>query len=80
MEKLLGLGMEGQQREFEGKGEGGRLPGMEAADCWAEGLWKRVPDESDSPDLSCGSVFPRSEKRPNKAASPDSRCSIFRGV
>ena len=41
---------------------------LEAADSWAEGLWNRVPDESDSPDRSCD-ILPLSEKRANKGAS-----------
>ena len=42
---------------------------LEAPDSWAEGLWKRVPEESDSPDLSWEMVVPRSVKRATRGAS-----------
>ena len=44
-------------------------PILEAADSCAEGLWKRVPDESDSPDLSCDTLPPRSVKRVSSGPS-----------
>ena len=63
-----GLCWGGEERWREGSlGPGWREP----ADSCPVSAWKWLPEESEPPDMSWGTVLPRSETRPNRDPSPD---------
>ena len=43
----------------------------EPADSCPVSGWKWLPEESEPPDMSWGTLLPRSERRPNREPSPD---------